>query len=98
MAVAPKIGDRDEILHKKLHISYIDQFTLPRIFGHLIGAKVVEIRKRGESVLENIFYRANNKFLPCKYPTPKLNWLQILGFYSQILNCRGILEKFGGVW
>ena len=27
--------------------------------------------KRGESVLENIFYRVNNKFLSCKYPTPK---------------------------
>ena len=70
VAVAPKFGDRDELLRKKLHILYIDQSTLPRIFKYLIGVKVVEIRKRGESVLENIFYRVNNKFLPCKYPTP----------------------------
>ena len=42
--VASKIREQDEILRKKLHISYIDQFVVPPIFNYLIGAKNVEIR------------------------------------------------------
>ena len=33
----PQIGE-DEILHKKSHISYIDQFVVPPIFEYSIGA------------------------------------------------------------
>ena len=70
VTVASKIGDRDEILRKKLHISYIDQFMLPSIFIYLFGAKDAEIRKRGESVLENTVYRVNTNLLLYRYPTP----------------------------
>ena len=42
--VASIIGEQDEILLKKLHISYVDQFVVPPIFKYLIGAKDVEIR------------------------------------------------------
>ena len=52
--VALKIADWDKILRQKLHISYICQFMLPQIFKYLIEAKDVEVRKHGESVLENI--------------------------------------------
>ena len=42
--VALIIGEQDEILLKKLHISYVDQFVVPPIFKYLIGVKDVEIR------------------------------------------------------
>ena len=35
----PQIEEQGEILIKKLHISYIDQFVVPPIFSYLIGAK-----------------------------------------------------------
>ena len=42
--IVSQIGEQDEILRKKVHISYIDQFVVPPIFNYLIGAKNVEIR------------------------------------------------------
>ena len=39
ISLVSQIGERDEILRTKLHISHIDQFVVPQIFKHLIGAK-----------------------------------------------------------
>ena len=35
-----QFGERDEILRKKMHISYTDQFVVPPIFKYLVGAKM----------------------------------------------------------
>ena len=39
-----RFGEQVEILRKKLHIAYTDQFVGPPIFKYLIGAKNVDIR------------------------------------------------------
>ena len=39
ISLVSQIGERDEILRTKLHISYIDQFVVPQIFKYLIGVK-----------------------------------------------------------
>ena len=39
ISLVSQIGERDEILRTKLHISYIDQFVVPGVFKYLIGAK-----------------------------------------------------------
>ena len=43
ISLISQTGERYKVLHKKLHISYIDQFVVPPIFNYLIGAKDVEI-------------------------------------------------------
>ena len=44
ISLVSQIRGQDEILRRKLHISYIDQFVVPPIFKYLIGANDVEIR------------------------------------------------------
>ena len=44
ISLVSQFGERDEILGKKMHISYTDQFVVPPIFKYLVGAKNVEIR------------------------------------------------------
>ena len=39
ISLVSQIGERDEILRTKLHISCIDQFVVPQIFKYLIGVK-----------------------------------------------------------
>ena len=43
ISLISEIAEQDEILCKKLHISYIDQFVVPPLFNGLIRAKDVDV-------------------------------------------------------
>ena len=45
ISLISQTGEQNEILRKKLHISYVDQFVVPPIFNYLIGAKDVDVEE-----------------------------------------------------